>query len=363
MYRTLLAFTALTCLACTKTGETPASAGGPVVVTFGEHKITADEVQHELSEQSPFIRSRYQSLDKKKELLDGIIRLDLLADEAKRAGFDQDPDVQREYKKAMVQHWMRQKFSDKEGMAGLTDADLRAYYDAHKDDYERPEKLRLQVIMYKFDAAGSDSAKVKAEATADQKALAPKLARQDVAAFADKARSRADDAVSKVRGGDIDFHTHDDLVKLYGDAFANAADALKGPNELSPVIEGQGAVYLARIESRQPAFNRSFEQVKETLRSRLWNERRNQSFEDFVKKLRDQANVKIDDAELAKVDSTRPDLTVTTNPVGSPPGGVRNPGPYTSRAPMPGAPSPAPSPAPAPVPPRRIRTGSSGLAR
>jgi peptidyl-prolyl cis-trans isomerase C len=329
--------------ACTKEHGHAVAGSGPAVVTYGDHVITADQLRHELSEQSPFIRSRYQSLDKKKELVDGIVRLDLLADEATKDGFDQDPEVQREFKKAMVQRWLRKKFNDKEGMANLTDADLHAYYDAHKDDYQRPAKLRLQVIFYKTE--GEDGAKVRAEATADQKALTPKVQKQDVAAFADRARSRSDDAVSKIRGGDIDFHTHDDLAKLYGEAVAAAADALKGPNEISPVIEGTNGFYLLRLEASQPAFNRGFDQVKETLRSRLWNERHNQAFEDYVKKLREQANVKIDDAELAKVDANRPDLTVSASPSQPPPMApppTTRPSPAMARTP-PTAPPPAAS--------------------
>ncbi len=306
MQRRLIFLGALVSVACARSSGT-SEGSGPVVVSFGDHTLTADQVQRELSEQSPFIRSRYQSLDKKKELVDGIIRLELLADEAKKEGFENDPDVQRELKKILVQRWMRKKFNDKDGMAALTDADLRAFYDSHLDDYQRPEKVRLQVIFYKID--GADAAKVKAEAAADQKALGAKVQKGDLGAFGDRARGRSDDSASKARGGDTDFHTPPELAKLYGDAFAAAAAALKTQTEVSPVVEGTGGVYLLRLLSRQPAFNRAFDQVKDTLRSRVWNERRNQNFDAYVKKLRDAANVKFDDAELAKLDSSKPDLT------------------------------------------------------
>ena len=65
--------------------------------------ITADEVKARLDEQSPFIRQRYQSLERKKEFLDGLVRFELLARAAQQQGLDKDPDVQLAARKMMVQ--------------------------------------------------------------------------------------------------------------------------------------------------------------------------------------------------------------------------------------------------------------------
>lgn len=305
-------------------------ANGPVVVTFGNHQLTASEIQKELGQQSPFIRSRYQSLEKKKEFVDGIVRLDLLADEATKAGWDKDPDVQHEYKKAMVQKWMREKFNDKEGMASIPETDLHAYYDAHKDEYQRPERLRLQLIFFK-----GNTPSVRAEAEKALKLVALRVAKNDPSAFAELARNRSDDVASKVRGGDLDFHIHDELAKLYGEPVAAGADALKSPNDLSPLLAGLDGLYALRLEARQPAFNRTFDQVKATLQARLWNERRNTSFEAYVKELRDKANVKIDETELAKLDAMRPDMNANSAPAPM----IQQPPPVSGAQPMPGFPT------------------------
>ena len=275
----------------------PAETSGPVVVTFADHSITTAELQKEFSEQSPFVRQHYQTLDKKKEFLETLIQNELLADEALKAGFDKDDEVQNEFKKAMIQEWIREKFNDADGMKSVPDASLHEFYDSHRDEYQRAERLRLQMVLFAGDA------KAKADAERSLKALTTK---KDVSAFAELARMRSDDPTSKMRGGDLDFHTRDDLAKSYGEEVAKAAEALKAPNDISGVVHGARGYYLLRLEARQPAFNRSFEQVEASLRSRLWNEKRSQLFDDYIKNLLDQAHIKIDDAQLAKIDPNQP---------------------------------------------------------
>jgi len=275
----------------------PAETGGPVVVTFADHSISTAELQKEFNEQSPFVRQHYQTLDKKKEFLETLIQNELLSDEALKAGFDKDDEVQNEFKKAMIQEWIRQKFNDADGMKSVSDASLHEFYDSHRDEYQRPERLRLQMVLF------AGEAKAKADAEHSLKALASK---KDVSAFAELARMRSDDPTSKMRGGDLDFHTHDELAKSYGDEVAKAADALKAPNDISGVVHGARGYYLLRLEARQPSFSRSFEQVEASLRSRLWNEKRTQLFDDYMKNLLDQSHIKIDEAQLAKIDPNQP---------------------------------------------------------
>jgi peptidyl-prolyl cis-trans isomerase C len=320
----------------------PAQASGPVVVSFADHSISTTQLQKEFSAQSPFVRQHYQTLDKKKEFLGTLIQNELLADEALKAGFDKDDEVQNEFKKAMIQAWIRDKFNDADGMKSISDASLHEFYDSHREEYQRPERLRLQMVLF----AGEGKSKAEAE-----HALKILQSKKDVSAFAELARTRSDDPTSKMRGGDLDFHTHDDLAKSYGEDVAKAADGLKAPNDISGVIHGTRGYYLLRLEGRQPAFSRSFEQVEGSLRSRLWNEKRTQLFDDYIKNLMDQAHIKIDDEQLAKIDPNQPGALADNASPSVPrgPGGMKRPPPpqdlHTPLAPPPVAPTKPSNPA------------------
>jgi peptidyl-prolyl cis-trans isomerase C len=160
-------------------------------------------------------------------------------------------------------------------------------------------------------------------------------AKKDVSAFAELARTRSDDPASKMRGGDLDFRTHDELAKAYGDDVAKAADALKAPNDLSGVVHGTQGYFLLRLEARQPAFSRSFEQVEASLRSRLWNEKRTKIFDGYIKELMEKAHIKIDDEQLAKIDPNQPgSLSDDASPVLKTPGASPRPLPPATTQPL-----------------------------
>ena len=76
---------------------------GTKVATFAGDSITAEELEQRFMEMSPQVRTRYQTLEQRKEYVEGLARFELLAAEAVRRGLHQDPDVLDAAKKVMVQ--------------------------------------------------------------------------------------------------------------------------------------------------------------------------------------------------------------------------------------------------------------------
>jgi hypothetical protein len=66
-------------------------------------------------------------------------------------------------------------------------------------------------------------------------------------------------------------------------------------------VHGDGGFYLLRLEERLAAFDRGFEVSEKQLRSELWAERRGKLFNAFMYDLMKQAQIKIDETELAKL--------------------------------------------------------------
>ncbi len=283
---------------CTKerrpAGPPPATSG-PVLATFGGHTMTTAEFQKDVNEQSPYVRATTRTLEQKRQFVMVRIVDDLLEDEGLKAGFDKDAAVQNVCQGALIEQWTRARFNDDEGMRSISSASVHELYDSHRDEYQRPERLRVQMILFAGNA--------RAEATHARETLGKK---RDAAAFAALARQRSDDAASRVRGGDLDFHSRDELAKSYGEEVAQAADALLVPGDLSGVIHGTRGYTLLRLEARQPAVNQSFEEVEGILRSRLWAAKRGQLYDDYMKQLLEKANVKVDEVQLARIDPNLP---------------------------------------------------------
>jgi peptidyl-prolyl cis-trans isomerase C len=74
------------------------------------------------------------------------------------------------------------------------------------------------------------------------------------------------------------------------------------------------------MQVKTPAVNRTLEESKEGIRGRIARERRSKDYDDFVKKLRDNGKVEIDEAELAKVMPTEapPGTPMSSVPHGMP---------------------------------------------
>lgn len=313
-------------------GAKDSKSSGPVVAKGKGFSITAGDFKARLDEQSPFMRARYAELARKKEFLDNLVRFEVLAAEAKRMKLDEDPDVQLTLKKVMVQKLVQNRFQDpKDGPPAISDAEAQTYYDEHKSEYQRPRKIRLAAVTFQSDAGTPDRAK---DVAAAKKALAKLRAEEKKSPLAFNAvvTEFSEDAATKATGGDLGFKTQDELSAAFTPAFATTAAAL-APGGTTDVLETPKGVYIVKMLGQQDELNRPFDQVKQQIVNKLTREKRTKEFDEFVKKLRDDSGLTIDEKALEAIE-------VGAAP--QPPGGMPSM--------PPGHPAGAqPAPAPAPV--------------
>ena len=335
--RRFLAF-GLCAIALAACGGSGKKSSGPVVAKGKGFEITADEFKARLDEQSPFMRSRYNSLDRKKEFLDNLVRFEVLAAEAKRQKLDQDPDVQLTLQKVMVQKLVQTKFQDpKDGGAGaIPEIEAAKYYDEHKAEYQRPKRFRVAAITFTSDAGTPDRAKDKAAAA---KALAKLRVEEKKSplAFNQVVTEFSEDQATKASGGDLGFKTQEELSAAFSpDVAAKIATLAAG--QTSEVLEAPKGVYIFKLLGSQEELNRTFDQVKQQILNKLTREKRTKDFDEFVKKLREEAGISIDEKALDAVQ-------VAAAPAA--PEGMGGMNPHGGM-PMPAPQAPA-SPAPAPA--------------
>ena len=271
-----------------------------MLATVGNRVITTADFEARMNEQSPFIRARYDTLERKREFLDDMVRFELLAQEAERRGLRDDPDVVSAMKKVMVQKLMRTEFDDPAAGADFPEAELRAFYQEHIDDYVKPERVRVShVFLEAKDPA--DRAKVRSEASRLLVDVKAKEAGPNKTAFAEAARSRSDDASSKLAGGDLLFKTRQELTEAWGETFANAAFGLQEIGQIGSLVETDRGFHLIKLTGRQNALDRPFEAVESQIRNRLFREQRTKRFEAFVEELKTKANVQVKEDVLASL--------------------------------------------------------------
>ncbi|HEX8704186.1 MAG TPA: peptidyl-prolyl cis-trans isomerase [Myxococcaceae bacterium] len=279
-------------------GKEPDRPAGPVVATVGSEAITAAEYKARLDEQAPFIRSRYTTLERKQEFLDGMIQFEVLAQEAQRRGLEKDAEVQEALRKLMVQRLIRQVTEE---LKPPSEEEIRRYYEEHHSEFIRPEQVRLSHIFLAAAAGEARRAQVKAEALTLLARVRGQQGAPQPASFEDVARERSEDAVSKSQGGDLGPKTSEELTQAWGTALAQAAFALQSPQEVGPLVETEKGFHLIKLTLRQAGLNHPLDSVKERISTRLLSERRTQALESLVKQLREKAQVQVDEKALADV--------------------------------------------------------------
>ncbi len=332
MRRVLVGLCALG-IACQPQHGNQKKSGAPVARGAG-FTITTDEFKARLDEQSPFIRARYSTLDRKKEFLDNLIRQEVLAVEAERQGLEKDPDVRATLRKIMVQKLVQKKFAqDAAAPPDVPEADLQKFYDEHRTDYVRPRKVRVHAVVFNAAAGSPERAKKLALAKkALQKVHAEE--KKNPLAFAQVVAEYSEDPATKAAAGDLQFRSYDELEQAYSKPIADAAFALK-PGEISGVVQSPTGVFLLRFTGEQPEVNRSFDQVRAQIANKLSREKKTKEFDEWLKGLREKARVTVDEKALETVEvAAAPALGVPMGGMVPPGGPMHMAGPPAPGAPM-----------------------------
>src|SRR5580692_10880907 len=127
-------------------GLTPEQAAR-VIAKVGDRAITLGDFARTLERMDQFDRLRYQSKDRRRELLEEMIDVELLAAEAKRLGIDKEPETQEAVRAILRDALLAQAREGVPIPADITAEQVRAYYDAHLDKFSEPERRRVAAIV------------------------------------------------------------------------------------------------------------------------------------------------------------------------------------------------------------------------
>jgi peptidyl-prolyl cis-trans isomerase C len=284
-----------------------------VIVSYKGGEVTIGELEDAIAGQSPFMRERYRDPQNLKELLDKTVRFELLGKEAERAGLDKNEAVRQAVKQNAVQGLMKAEFDDKMSAASIPEADIAKYYQDHIDEYVQPAMQRASHVMVATEA--------------EARALLQQAKAMDLRAFRQLARDKSIDEASKLRGGDLRYF--DLQGKARGETepsvppqIVKAAFALKTVGDTAPQpVKIENGFSIVKLTGQRPAISRKIGEVEETIRVRLWRERRQEAIEGFVTKLREQYKPETHPelANAIKLADPDPNRPVDGNPAGDPP--------------------------------------------
>ena len=268
-----------------------------VLAKVGDNTITLGDYVAALEHMDQFDRLRYQSPERRKELLDELVEVELLAQEATAKGYDKDPVAQQELRVVLRDAMLKEARAGAPQPSEISEADARAYYEAHKADYKDPERRRLSLIVLK-DEASANAALAQAKGSA-------------AAQWGELVRKQSIDAQAKANVP-VDLAGDFGLVSPPGDARgenprvpaevrAAVYELEKKDDVLGRVVKSDDKFYIVRMTQKNDAHERTFSEAERAIRVRLAQDRAKAKEDEAYQNLRKQFPVKIDEAALANV--------------------------------------------------------------
>jgi hypothetical protein len=292
----------------------------------------------------PFERMRYQSQDRRKRLLDEMIEVELLSQEARRRGLDKTPETQERVRQILRDHMLEEVKKSAPAPNDVPAAELKDYYDKHKDEFAEPERRRVAGIVLESAATAKT---VLAQALKATPAQWGELVEQKSTHRGARSMAMGPSELA----GDLGIvgppgHARGANPRVPEPVREAVFKIAKPGDTYSEVISADGKFYVIRLVSSTPARERKFEDSERAIRTAVVQAKVREKERALEQELKKKFPVTIDDAALAKLPMPAPNTSgpaTLTKPDMRMMPTLRAPG----RVPLP---APAPPPAPPSTP-------------
>jgi parvulin-like peptidyl-prolyl isomerase len=208
--------------------------------------------------------------------------------------------TKEQLRKNLEEGYLRQAVQQSEIMshAQMTDQEARQYYATHQAEFMTPAKVVLREILVavptesasgqaSFNAGLDDAAHAKANAIHDRLTKG-----EDFATVA----AEVSDSPSKATGGVIGEVNVQDM----SDALRPLVDVLK-PGDTTPPIRTQRGYQILKLDSRSPEQPKPFDDVREAIAQKIYEQRVDGETQKYLDKVRAQALIEWKDEALKEM--------------------------------------------------------------
>jgi parvulin-like peptidyl-prolyl isomerase len=257
-------------------------AQGALVARVGKVEIHEADLQRAMARDPGASPERFKTPAARRELVDGLVRFELLVQAAERAGLTKDPDAIHAQQQIAVTKLVNRTLGEAGAPESITQADVeREYLARQASDFTLPEAVQVRHILV------SDAKQAEVLA-ARARALSP----SDDQAFAALASSQSEDLATRASGGDLGLI---DQSSRLPSPIVEAALGLKTPGDVAGPIRTDSGYEILRLVNRRGRVVSPLSVVREQVRQRLYQERRAKALEGFIAKLRAETPVAVID--------------------------------------------------------------------
>jgi peptidyl-prolyl cis-trans isomerase C len=244
-----------------------------VLALVNGRQITQTEFETRWGELAEATRARYEKEGGKRRFLDELITRELLMQEARKQGLDQNDSIRDRAQRYREQLILDELLKDRiKAKIELSKEELDAFYEKHAHELLTPLKIQVsQMLLPNFPAAKDLEKQINQGGD-----------------FAKFAQRYSIDGKTKAKGGDLGPYRKD-LVIPEVDA---AIHTLK-PGMVSAPIKTDAGYYLVMITALDKEIIQADLAVRERLRQELLSEKRRKRFDDVIADIRAKAIIRL----------------------------------------------------------------------
>ncbi|MBN1383461.1 MAG: peptidylprolyl isomerase [Elusimicrobia bacterium] len=254
---------------------------GQVLARVGSEKITVEEFEKLLANESYALRDYLSTEVGQRQYLDALVKEKVALVAARKQGIHKRPDIKKqlsELEKRLEENYRRMK--DKiltdaiiEQKIALGDSDVEKYYEEHKEEFENPTELKVSHILL---GSRGDAENVLARIKKGE-------------SFSKLAKEVSIDKMTASKGGDLGFFGRREYVK----EFEDAAFKLKKNGDISDVVETPLGYHIIKLVDKRRLKAQKMEDVEMQIRRVLQKEKVDKWMEDASEKYKPKINEKL----------------------------------------------------------------------
>ncbi|QSX41266.1 peptidylprolyl isomerase [Shewanella cyperi] len=188
------------------------------------------------------------------------------------------------YRQRLIRDLLYRAYKDEfEKAVAVSEEEARHFYEQHPEKFTQPPRNRVSLILLGVDPSTGAEAWDSARKQMEQVRF--RIANGED--FAEMAREFSTDPTAE-SGGDMGFVHKGSISNIADEALASLA-----PGEMTPVLMLLNGIALFRLDERLPEQHHSFDEVKQRATGLALQEKRIDTWKDFITGLKQAAKVEI----------------------------------------------------------------------
>ena len=251
--------------------------------------ITMQMFKNEMARQP----GRFATIKEKEALLEEMVRFEMVYVAARRAGYDQAPQILASLKQIMVNKFRQDRFKPRLTELKVTDNELEDYYQKHLMDFATPKMVRAAVIQIRVPDRASKEKRAKLFQRAEAaRAEALKL-NPSTSSFGGVAVKYSNHQSTRYRGGDTEWLQTGKSNRHWEKEVLKAIFSISEIGKVSPVISTKTGYYIIKLMQIKQSAERPFAAVKNRIRHLVLEHKKTRLEHEFYDELKADIPVKV----------------------------------------------------------------------